>query len=68
VDGAARARALTQAGIEVRVAASAESALAIIKELGDRAALLVTDIVMPQLSGRELAEGASEIRPDLAVM
>jgi CheY-like chemotaxis protein len=64
----ASARALEQAGIEVRVADGAESALAIIEELGNRAALLLTDVVMPHMGGRELAARAAEILPNLPVL
>jgi PAS domain S-box-containing protein len=64
----ASARALIQDGIEVRVVASAGQALAAIEELGDRTALLVTDVVMPGMGGRELAARAAEQCPGLPVL
>lgn len=45
---------LTQYGFTVLEAESAEEAVAICKAKGDRIALMLTDIVMPGASGREL--------------
>jgi PAS domain S-box-containing protein len=64
----ASARALQLDGIEVRAVASAVQALAAIEELGDRMALLVTDVVMPEMGGRELAARAAELCPGLPVL
>ena len=64
----AAARALQQDGIQVRVVASASQALAAIEELGNRTALLVTDVVMPGTGGRELAASAAQLCPGLPVL
>ena len=59
---------LERAGIEVRAAANARQALAILEELGERAAILVTDVIMPGMGGRELAEKARVLNPNLPVL
>ena len=59
--------ALRELGYTVFHAASARQALQILKsrpEIG----LLFTDIVMPDMKGRRLAEAALKIRPDLKVL
>jgi len=56
------------AGIEVRVVTCAERALAVIGELGDHTALLVTAVVMPGVGGRELAAKAAALCPGLPVL
>jgi PAS domain S-box-containing protein len=61
-------RILTANGYQVLDAASGERALAI---LGDRAAtidLLVTDVVLPGMSGRELADRLRAINPGTRVL
>ena len=64
----AAARALRQAGTEFRVVADAHQALPAIQELGDRAAILVADVVMPGMGGRELAARATALHPGLPVL
>ena len=64
----AAARALEYTGIEFRMAADARQALAALEEIGDRAAILVTDVVMPEIGGRELAARARDLRPALPVL
>jgi len=64
----AAARALRQAEIEFRVAANARQALDAIEELGTRAAILVTDVVMPGMGARELTSRATALQPGLPVL
>jgi CheY-like chemotaxis protein len=52
----------------VFTAASAQAALTSVLQADRRIDLLLTDIVMPGLNGRELARRAQEIRPDLKVL
>lgn len=72
VEDEARVLELTAAGLRelgytVLEARSAQEAL---DQLRSDAAvdLLLTDIVMPEMNGRRLADAASELRPDLKVM
>ncbi len=46
---------LTHAGFDVLVAGSGDQALRMVAELSEAPALLVTDVVMPGMDGRELA-------------
>lgn len=59
---------LEQRGYKVTEAASGEHALEILQ--GDHAdlQLLVTDVVMPRMSGKQLAEAAVLLRPNLRVL
>jgi PAS domain S-box-containing protein len=52
----------------VLTAANAESALAIISRDSPRINLLLTDVVMPGMNGRELGRRASQLRPKLKVL
>lgn len=61
-------RVLRRAGYEVHSAEGGESAIARARELGDSLDLLLTDIVMPGMNGRELAERLRAERPDLPVL
>jgi two-component system, cell cycle response regulator CpdR len=60
-------RALERAGYSVSAADRGTTALAFI-EKGERFDLLLTDIVMPEMDGIELAQKAGLIDPDLRVM
>lgn len=61
------ARALTRAGYDVESVDRGTTALALIRG-GERFDLLLTDIVMPELDGIELAQKATVIDPNLRVM
>ncbi len=70
-DGTLRAairRALLQAGFEVLDAAGGAEALVVNETHPERIHLLVTDVVMPDVSGRELANRLRALRPDLKVL
>jgi PAS domain S-box-containing protein len=59
---------LEQQGYEVLTAANGEEALKIAELQGSKLQLLLTDLVMPQMSGRELAEHLSTTLPNLKVL
>jgi len=61
-------KTLTEYGYTVLTARHGRDALLLATEQGDRFDLLVTDIVMPEMSGRELAETLLDRRPDLKVL
>jgi len=61
-------RVLEADGWEVLEAADGEAALQIIGEREGRLALVVTDLNMPRVSGRELAEVVSVFYPGLPVL
>ncbi len=60
-------RMVTQLGYEVCTAESGKHALELIAA-GERFDLLLTDVVMPGMSGQELAERALELAPETKVL
>ncbi|MFC3442625.1 two-component system, cell cycle response regulator CpdR [Sphingobium sp. AP50] len=60
------ARALERSGYEVVSAATGMEALPHINS--DRFDLLLTDIVMPEMDGIELAQHAAQVAPDMRIM
>jgi PAS domain S-box-containing protein len=60
-------RALTEVGYRVMVAGDAVEALEILDQV-DQVHVLVSDLVLPGMSGTELAARASQHHPDLAVV
>lgn len=61
-------RTLKQDGFTVLEAASAEEALAICKRQKNPIHLIVTDMVLPKMSGFELAERLKTLHPDIRML
>jgi PAS domain S-box-containing protein len=61
-------RLLQDAGYEVEAAENAEQALSLARRLDKRTDLLVTDVIMPGVSGIELSRRMRAIYPNLAVL
>ncbi|RMF64661.1 MAG: response regulator, partial [Calditrichaeota bacterium] len=61
-------RFLSEAGYDVHVARNAEEALQVFEQLEGKVDLLITDVVMPGKSGKELHQALAEIRPGLPVV
>jgi CheY-like chemotaxis protein len=61
-------RMLQQLGYKVLSAASGAEALEISSSFSGKIALLLTDVVMPQMSGRQVADALLGTRPDLKVL
>ncbi len=59
---------LSQAGYEVIDAVDGMHALSVAAEVNGEIDLLLTDVIMPKLSGRELARRFSEVRPTARVL
>lgn len=59
---------LNELGYNVLQAAGGPAALMMLRDQRDDVELLVTDVVMPELSGRQLAEAAHQLKPDLPVL
>ncbi len=59
---------LEELGYQVFATASPSDALRIVAEYGDRIELLMTDVVMPEMTGRELANRVSLIHPDIRTL
>ena len=62
------ARALELRGYRVHATPHGEAALELLAELAEPPALLITDVVMPAMNGRELAERVRQIHPSLPVL
>ena len=65
---AAAARILQRAGYTVLEAPTSRSAVDIAAKKQNRVDLLLTDVVMPDMSGREVAEAFMRLRPDAKVL
>jgi DNA-binding NtrC family response regulator len=62
-------RLLKQQGYRVLEAANGEEALHLVREnTGEKIHLLLTDVVLPQMGGKELADQLKIFRPDLKVL
>ncbi len=59
---------LISAGYPVLEAQDGRSALELISQKNLRIGLLVTDVIMPKMNGRTLADRVSVIRPELRVL
>jgi CheY-like chemotaxis protein len=59
---------LERGGYQVLEAANGEQALGIFEKQSAGIDLVLTDMVMPKMSGRELAERVRQIRPDAKVI
>jgi PAS domain S-box-containing protein len=62
-------RLLIGQGYKVLEAANGEEALRVAQEnIGEKIHLLLTDVVMPQMGGKELSEKLKQLRPDIGVL
>jgi CheY-like chemotaxis protein len=61
-------RVLRNTGYRVLVAANAKEALRLCEQHGDDIDLLLTDVVMPEMSGRELVERIATVSPGLKTL
>jgi CheY-like chemotaxis protein len=61
-------RMLSAEGYQVIEAANGREAIAEVERIGDQIGILVTDVMMPEMSGRELARAARERLPDVGVL
>jgi two-component system, cell cycle sensor histidine kinase and response regulator CckA len=59
---------LTQIGYHVLSAANGKEAIEVAKTYPDKIHLLITDVIMPEISGPELAGELCTARPDLKVI
>lgn len=61
-------RQLEKYGFHVEVATESEKALQIISDAPDKFDLMITDLTMPNMSGRELIKRVLQIRPGLPII
>ncbi len=55
-------------GYEVLEAANGDEALTVVERAGQTIRLMLTDVIMPGMNGRELAERIAKIRPEMKVI
>jgi DNA-binding response OmpR family regulator len=63
-----REAVLREAGLEVDVATTAESALALLRSSGARIGTVVTDHIMPGASGAVFVQALRKIKPEVPVI
>lgn len=65
-----RQMVLSQAGLEVQVATSADSALALLRSLSDaqKIGVIVTDHIMPEATGSDFVRLVREVNPEVPVI
>ncbi|WP_448381734.1 ATP-binding protein [Desulfosoma sp.] len=59
---------LSELGYKVTPAANAGEALLLVEEVGLKPDLIITDVVMPTMSGKQLIDRLQRTRPDLKVL
>jgi DNA-binding NtrC family response regulator len=59
---------LERFGYQVITALTAEEALHILKETPDTLHMLLTDVIMPKMNGKDLADTVKELYPDIKVL
>ena len=59
---------LTEFGYRVLTAGSGQKAMAILSREDTKVDLLITDLVMPVMSGRELVERVRQLRPETKIL
>jgi two-component system cell cycle sensor histidine kinase/response regulator CckA len=62
------ARELATHGYQVSEASDGEAALERLRQVGEQFDLLITDLAMPRMDGRELADRSAQVRPALPVL
>jgi two-component system, cell cycle sensor histidine kinase and response regulator CckA len=61
-------QSLTESGYRVLVASDGEHALTLSEEFAGTIHLLITDIMMPLMNGKELADRLCALRPEIQVL
>ncbi|MEX1182052.1 MAG: PAS domain S-box protein [Gemmatimonadota bacterium] len=61
-------RMLEARGYRVLLAGAGAEALKLVEQHAGQISLLISDVVMPDMSGRELADRLAQIRPDMRVL
>ena len=61
-------KVLTRCGYKVLAAADGRTALKLLEEHGPGVDLLITDVVMPGMNGRELAKAAAKLCPEMRTL